>query len=134
MSAFSGRLNQAVVSLYAWLAAVYLGAVWLDRVYSRQLAGEKIASGEVADILLWIGGVTMLAGVAAIALAWQASTVRVYLIASLAILSLEFLLPGLLAGLIGDTPGAGAGLRIAINVLASLLAIIGLGKGVAGNH
>lgn len=128
MHAFSGRLTQAMVGLYAWMVTVLLGAVWLDRVYSRQLPGESLASGEAADLILLIGGATLLAGLAAVALAWQANTARVYFVASLAVLSLEFLGPVLLAPFLPDTPGAGAGLRIAIHMLASLLAFIGLGE------
>lgn len=130
MSAFSGRLIQSVISLYAWMAAVFLGAAWLDSVYSRQFAGENRVSGEVADVLLWIGSLTLLVGVAAIALAWQANSARLYLIASLAVLSFEFLGPVFFRLFLGEThiAGAGAGLRVAINVLASLLAFVGLGK------
>lgn len=129
MTAVSGRFNQIMVGFYAWMMAIYLGAVVVDAVYARIIPAASTALAEAADFLLLMGGVTILAALVAVVFSWQANTVRIFSIASLVVLLGEFLMPVFFAPLIAGSQISGISklLRIGINGLASILAFIGLG-------
>lgn len=118
-----------MVGFYAWMMAIYLGAVVVDAVYARIIPAASTALAEAADFLLLMGGVTILAALVAVVFSWQANTVRIFSIASLVVLLGEFLMPVFFAPLIAGSQISGTGklLRIGINGLASILAFIGLG-------
>ena len=85
-------------TLYAWLSALFLGAVLLDVVYSSFLndvgnSDARSALGEVSDFLLSLAALTFLAAIAAIALAWNVPSARNLMAASLLLQSIEFLAP-----------------------------------------
>ena len=129
MNAVSGRFTQIMVGFYAWMMAIYLGAVVLDAVYARIIPAASTALAEAADFLLLMGGVTILAALVAVVFSWQANAARIFFIASLVVLLGEFLIPVFFAPLIAGSQISGTGtlLRIGINGLASILAFIGLG-------
>jgi hypothetical protein len=130
MNAVSGRFNQIMVGFYAWIMAIYMGAVVLDAVYARIIPAPSTALAEAADFLLLMGSGAILAALVAVVFSWKVSAARIFFIASLVVLLGEFLIPMFLAPLIADNEISGAGmlLRIGINGLASILAFIGLGK------
>lgn len=117
--------------LYAWLAALFLGATYLDVRYSRLLDGLLAPTGAaalfaaIADLLFFAGLLLLLAALAAIALAWNLARVRNLLLASLLILSSQFLAPLLLAPVAGaiERLDLGPALRLLPTALASLLAL-----------
>ncbi|MDH4208461.1 MAG: hypothetical protein OEV76_06275 [Anaerolineae bacterium] len=121
-------LSSLVVGLYAWVVTVFFGAVLLDVVYSNMVPEAATAFSAVADFLLRIGAVTVLAALAAIVLSWKSGIARTFFIASLAVISLEFLIPMFFSQLLQDTQGSvlASGTRIAISGLGSILAFVGL--------
>lgn len=92
---------------YPLLLALMLGATWVDRIYGRalQATGNEYAAGaaplRVADLLLLLAVLTMLAGLAATWL-WRGRA-RTLCIASLVVFCLEFVLPAMVHAL----PGGG---------------------------
>jgi hypothetical protein len=130
MSKFQEGTGSFFVGFYTWIVTVFFGAVLIDIVYSNLIPEASAAFSEVSDFLLWIGFVTFLAVIGAIALAWNSRAARNLFIASFAILVFEFLIPVFFSPLIKDGPGQGLGtsIRITMNGMASLLAMIGLIK------
>jgi hypothetical protein len=121
-------------ALYAWTAAVYFGAVLLDVVYSSLLGSvdERLARpvyGEVSDFLLILAGLSLLAGLAAIAVSWDFTPARVLFAASLLVVAAsEFLTPIALRPLLGTSPNPPVLaitplVRLVPLALASLLAL-----------
>jgi hypothetical protein len=90
---------------YPLLLALMFGATWVDRIYGRALqaagSGLSVAPHEVADLLLLLAALTMVAGLAA-AWLWQGRA-RLLCIASLVVFCLEFVLPAVVQAL----PGGG---------------------------
>jgi hypothetical protein len=130
MSTIQERISSFFVGFYAWIITVFFGAVLLDTVYSNLIPEASAAFSEVSDFLLLIGFVTFLAAIGAITFSWKSSTARNYFIASLVIMLFEFLIPVFFSQLIKNTQKTGvtATIRIIINGMASILALIGLYK------
>jgi hypothetical protein len=89
---------------YPLLLALVFGATWIDRIYARAFETRPgFAAGpgvhDVADLLLLLTALTLLAGVMA-AWLWQGRA-RMLCVLSLVVLSLEFLLPALARALSG---------------------------------
>jgi hypothetical protein len=100
-----------VGAVYAWSAAVFFGAVLFDVVYSSLLRDvDRVLTGsifgEVSDLLLLLGAPMFLAGLAAIALSWNAPSARNLLALSLLALSLESLGPIVLFPVLRNSPDA----------------------------
>jgi hypothetical protein len=120
-------------ALYAWSAAVFLGAVLLDVVYSSLLgdAGGAFLQSvyrQVSDFLLIIGAPTFLTALAAIALSWDSRPARNLFLISLLFLSLEFILPVMLLPVLRTPPdsvalGISPYIRLVPLGLASILAL-----------
>ena len=126
-----GLLSSLVVGFYAWIMAIFFGAVLLDVYYSNLVrdlpgtAGVAYVFSNVSDFLLGIGFLTVIAGVGAIAFSWNSQGTRYWFIASLIVLFAEFFAPAFLPETLlinGDW------LRITISASASLLAFVGLYK------
>jgi hypothetical protein len=119
-------MRDLVVGLYAWAVTVFFGAVLLDVAYSRA-APEAAAAADGRDLLLLVGGSALLVGLGAVAASWDAPTARALLIASLVVVSLEFVVAPLAPRLVDDLADTGIGswLRLAIDGSASLLAFVG---------
>jgi len=123
-------------ALYASSAALFLGAVLLDVVYSS-LLGEADESSirtvyaEVSDFLLLLGAATFLAGVAANAACWNHARARTLFLISLIVLSVEFVVPVVLFPVLktsADPSGSGITpfIRLIPLALATLLALVGV--------
>jgi hypothetical protein len=126
------RIRYLFVGLYAWIAAVYLGGVLLDRTYANHLKGvlgaPEAASlfSQISDTMLYIGSVVFIAAIVAIAISWNSRAARYLFIASLLALSFEFIIP-FFATLFGDIQGI-AWIRPFPSGIASVLAFIGVHK------
>jgi hypothetical protein len=119
-------LTRIVVGVYAWLASVAFGASLLDVVYARAVPESEAAFARVADLLLIISAVSLLAALVAIVLAWSRRPIRNLLSASLALVVLGLLAPAFLSPPLPDTPSAlGAATRIFVGGVASVLALLG---------
>jgi hypothetical protein len=121
-------LSFVVVGLYTWAITVFFGAVLLDVVYSNLVPTAGTAFSEVADFLLLAGVMTVVAALGAIVLSWRTRIPRDLFVASLAVISLEFLVPQLLPELLREMQGSAlaSGIRILISGSASVLAFLGL--------
>lgn len=127
-------LKMLVPGFYAWMAAVFFGAILLDVAYANRLNGVFKAAetqgvfAKVSDLLLLLGFVTILAAILAIAFSWRARTSRYLLIASLLAVLLEFLIPFILSPFVQAVEHLGIGpwLRLFPSGLGSILAIGGL--------
>ncbi len=125
----TGTLGSVVVGLYAWVVTVSFGAVLLDVVYSNLAPEAASAFSEVADFLLLIEAVMVLAAFGAIGLTWNSRVVRNLLIASLVIVILGFIAPAFLSPFLHNGNSAlGGVIRLIIGGLASILALVGLYK------
>jgi hypothetical protein len=124
-------LSSLVVGFYAWIISIFFGAVILDVVYAILLGKYPMTSGtaklfsEVSDFLLRIGFFTVLAALGAISFSWRIGIARNYFIASLIVLSVEFLAPFFVSE---AALNSGYWIRVIIGGAASVLAIIGLYK------
>jgi len=129
-----GRFGFLVVGFYAWVTAVFFGGILLDIMYSHLLYGvlstfeSTTVFSEVADILLLIGVITILAAIGAIAFSWSSRIARNLFIASLFILIFEFLTPVFFYQFVQNVKELNIGpwLRIIPSGLASILAFFGL--------
>jgi hypothetical protein len=131
-----------LVGAYAWIETVLFGAILLDVVRATQVPDARM--GEVRDALLGIGVLALLTGLGAVAAWWQTRTVSALLLASLALLSVEFLAPALLSQAVRDVEAAsgfriGPWIRLGVSGSASVLAFVGwwvasrrLGRDAAG--
>jgi hypothetical protein len=124
-----------LTGVYAWILAVFLGAVLLDIVYANLLedvagfrAGSSVYS-TVADFLLLLGGLAILLAVAAIVASWEAQSARNFLLGSLLLLvGFEFLAPMVLVAVFRNVQAPvefGPLLRLVPTAVASLLAFSG---------
>jgi len=128
------KLSAIAVGFYAWISATFFGGILLDIVYFKLLSdGLNVLEStgvfsEIADALLCLGVVVVLAACGAIAASWKSRTTRSLLIASLLMLILEFVTPVFFSWLIPDTQNYSFGpwLRLTLSGLASLLAFLGL--------
>jgi hypothetical protein len=127
-----------LASIYAWILAVFLGAVLLDIVYSTLLedvegflAGPSVYS-EVADFLLILGALTIIFALAAIVFSWDVGSARnLFLASSLLFVGFEFLAPVVLFPVLRSSQGSsvlglGPLIRLVPTALASLLAFAGV--------
>ena len=117
-----------MVGLYAWLAAVSFGLVLLDIVYAGLVPEAEVAFSEVADFLLLVNAITILAAFGAIGLSWKSKASRNLLVASFAIIILGFLAYMLLSQFLQDSSSLGTGIRITLAGSVSVLAFIGFYK------
>jgi hypothetical protein len=120
-------VSSLVAGLYTWAVTVFFGAVLLDVVYSRLVPAAETAFAEVADFLLLVGVGTVLAALGAVVVSWRFRIPRDLFVASLAVISLEFLVPLLLPQLLREVQGSAlaSGIRILISGSASVLAFLG---------
>lgn len=123
-----GKPGAVFVGLYAWFAAMFVGAIVLDIAYSRLVLEGTADFSDVADFLLMIGFVTFLTGLIAIAFSWKLKFARVLLIASLLAFSIELIVPIFFSQLMapGQINDPGPWLRIIPVGSASILAFFGL--------
>lgn len=137
----TSRMHTAMfflVSLYPLLIAVFFGAVIIDIVYSRWLANAASLTEtnalfrNISDVLLLIGFLVFLSGVAAILAAWRERQAQVLFLVSLFVFfALEFLLPIVfMQQLKLATAGLplGPAIRLLANILAAAFAIMGFYK------
>ncbi len=117
-----------VVGLYAWLTTASFGAVVLDILYARLAPESRSAFAEVADLLLLITAVTILAALGAIGLSWNSNGARSCVIASLVVVVSGFSVPVLFSPYLGAGSSLGAALRLGISGVASLLALVAFYK------
>ena len=87
--------------MYAWIVAIYFGAILLDVVYSGLLdnsvgSGVQVVYSEVSDLLLLLAGFVVFVGLLAIGFSWDASVARNLFTMSL----LVIVVPGILALLV----------------------------------
>ena len=127
-----------LADIYAWILAVFLGAVLLDIVYSSLLedADSFVASpyvySEAADFLLILGALTILFALAAIVVSWEVASARnLFLASSLLLVGFEFLAPVVLFPVLRSSQGSsvlglGPFIRLIPTTLASLLAFAGV--------
>jgi hypothetical protein len=125
-----------VAMLYCWSITAFFGAILLDVVYAGLLVehGEAVdldaVFRPVSDMLLRIGGVVAISGFATVALSWNTKPARNRFLASLLVVSLEFVVPVLFSVLFGSGPGGPAipfdpVIRPIVTGLASILAFAG---------
>jgi hypothetical protein len=114
-------------SAYPLLLALMAGATWVDRIYSHSLrysaadSQVALATSRVADRLLLLSLLVVVAGVLC---AWLLQgTSRRLVVASLAVFSLEFLVPVLVVAL----PGGQIYLAIVGPVLRVGIVLVALG-------
>ena len=101
-NASTGIIGPLVVGIYAWLAAVSFGLVLLDIVYAGLVPDAATALSEAADFQLLVSSITVLAALGAIGLSWNSRKARYFLISSLAIIFLGFLVYMLLSPFLQD--------------------------------
>lgn len=120
-------LGALFIEFYAWAATFTLGAVLIDIMYAKLAPGAAAAFSEVADFLLLLNAVTVLAAIPAIVFSWKARTARYFIIASLLIPLLAFPIPLFFAPLL-EGSSWGTVIRILLTASASILAFIGLNR------
>jgi hypothetical protein len=123
------KWSPLLVGVYAWLTAIFFGAVLMDVLYASFLAQQVDMSkiipvfSDISDMLLRIGFILVLSAFAAIASSWSFPKARNFLIASLFIYSFEFTLPMLFPYL--KTSQGPFWIRLFLVGTATLLAFIG---------
>ncbi len=128
LNTLTGIVRPLVVGLYAWLATISFGLVLLDIVYAGLVPEAATALSEAADFLLLVRSITVLVGFGAIGLSWNSQTVRNFLIASLAVIILGFLVHMLLSPFLQDGSPLGTGIRMMLSGSVSVLAFMGFYK------
>jgi hypothetical protein len=125
--------------LYAWIVSTFFGAILVDVVYSH-IASSDLAPSEtrtifsqVADFLLFVSALALLAGIGAIASSWSLASARNVFIASLLFVMLEFMTPMLFFSLLQNAQvnlglDLGMWIRLIGSALSSILAFVGLWK------
>lgn len=128
MSTTQNRLGSFLIGLYGWVLAIFFGMVCLDILFARLVPEAAMAFSEVADLLLMIGFVMLLAAIAAIAFSWTSKTARNLLIASLFGILFEFFGPAFFSQFLRNTQELTIGpwLRIIPSGAASILAFMGM--------
>ena len=114
-----------VASLYPALLAFVAGGAFVDKLHSRAAANGSDAAHSVGDALLMLA-LPVIAGGLLAALLSEGRT-RAFFVLSLAVFSLEFLLPALIAVLPGGAwfSQIGPFLRAAVLFGALLIAFLG---------
>lgn len=122
------RPGALFVGLYAWLAALFFGAIIVDIAFSRLAPEGSGAFSDAADLLLLIGFITFLDGLVAVAFSWKSKFVRALLIASLLAFSFEFIIPIFASQFMADGlfNNAGPWLRIIPVGSATILVLFGI--------
>jgi hypothetical protein len=128
------KFGSLAAGFYAWIVAIFFGGILLDIMYSNSIKDSLSISessnvfSDVADGLLWLGVVVVLAAIGAVAFSWKSRTARSLFIASLLMISLEFITPVFFSRLFQDTQHLSIGpwLRITLSGLASLLGFTGM--------
>jgi hypothetical protein len=126
------RSRFLIVGAYAWVAAVYFGGVFLDKVYADHLKSvlgiseSSLVFSEISDTLLCIGFVMVISALGAIAVSWKSRVARNIFIASLFAFSFEILIPTLFS--ITKTTLELLWIRPLPSGIASILAFIGMYK------
>lgn len=116
------------------MVTVFFGAILLDILYFRSMkallgnAESSVVFSEVSDTLLLLGFVVIFVALAAIVSSWKFRNARSLFIASLLMISLEFITPIFFSWIIQDTQDLSIGpwLRITLVGLASMLAFMGV--------
>jgi hypothetical protein len=97
----------------------------LDIAYAKLVPEATGAFSEVADFLLLVSAVTLLAAVAAVALSWNSKPARCFLLASLLVGLLGLFAPAVISPFLQDGSVLGPGLRIVVGGSISILAFMG---------
>lgn len=123
------KIRPFFIGLYVWIISTFFGAILLDIVYSNLVVSRNIETTEifekVADFLLAIGIVVIIAAVGSIVLSWKLKIARNLFMASLLTIIFEFLTPVVFSQFVQEF-GIGQWIRIVISGFASILASIGL--------
>jgi hypothetical protein len=121
------RFGSFWVGWYAWVISISFGMVLLDILYSRRVLEAAAAFSEVADVLLLVTFVALLSAVAAVVFSWKVQGARNFLIASLGVILLEFLLPAAVSPFVRNAQGLPVGpwIRILASGTASIFALVG---------
>jgi len=117
-----------IVGLYAWLATISFGLVLLDILYAGLVPEAQAALSEAADFLLRVNTLTILAALGAIGLSWESKSARYFLLASLVVTILGFIIQMLLYPLLKESSSPGTGIRILLAGSVSVLAFVGFYK------
>jgi hypothetical protein len=128
-----------LAALYTWTASVFFGAVLLDIVYFNAASSALKPSetiklfSEAADFLLFILALTLLAGIVTVVATWKVGHARNLFIASLLLVTAEFLAPMLLFSIIEMAQASlgfnvGSWVRLTLSALPPILAFLGLWK------
>lgn len=117
--------SRLVASLYPALLAFVAGGAFVDRLYARAVANGGNAARSVGDALLILALPVMAGGLLAAVLSEGRS--RAFFVLSLAVFSLELLLPALVSVLPGGAwfSQIGPFLRAAVLLGALLIALLG---------
>jgi len=128
MASFQKHLGSFLIGLYVWVLAISFGMVLLDVLYARLVPGATFAFSEVADFLLVISLVTLIAAIVALAFSRKSKAVRNLIIASQLILLLEIFIPAFFSMFRLNAQGLAIGpwIRIILSGAASILAFIAL--------
>ena len=124
----TGLLGPLAVGVYAWATAVYFGIALIDIMYARLVPEAAAASSEVADLMLLVSVALVLVALVSIGLTWNSRVARNFLIASLLVSLLGFATPAVLSPFLQDGSAVGAGIRIIIGGITSILAFMGFYK------
>jgi hypothetical protein len=114
-----------VASLYPVLLAFVAGGAFVDKLYSRAANGSDSAARGVGDALLILALPVLAGGLLAAVLSEGRS--RAFFVLSIAVFSLEFVLPALISVLPGGVwfSETGPFLRAAVLLGALLIAMLG---------
>jgi len=124
-----------LVLLYPLMIAIFFGAIVVDIVYSHLLASTSSLPEvnalfrQVSDVLLEIGLLVFLSGIAAIFAAWDQKQAQVLFMISLFVFAFEFLLPVVFMQVLGVAASGsllGPTIRVLVDMLATAFAIVGL--------
>lgn len=128
MNTYPRNVTAFFIGLYAWLITASLGMVLQDIQYASQAPLAVNQAAEGADFLLGVGFFVFLAAFVALAFCWNMTTVRTFLLASLIVYLLEFVIPVLVSVFAQSAPGLSISpwARILINAAASILAFVGM--------
>ena len=116
------------VGLYAWIVTIFIGAILINLAFAKVTPCATTTFSEVSDFLLIFGLVIFLTGLVAIAISWKSKAVRILFIASLLVLSFEFVMTIFASQLVVNTQifNLGRWFRIIPVGLASILAFFGM--------
>ena len=128
-----GKKNQSkpgalFVGLYAWIVTIFIGAILINLAYAKLAPYATTAFSEVSGFLLIIGLVTFLTGLVAIAISWKSKVLRILFIASVLVLSFEFVMAIFASQIIDNEQifNLSRWFRIIPVGLASILAFFGM--------